>query len=69
VKLVVDVVLYKSPLLPLVPLVPLVPELPEVPADPGAYPRIAMMSAAVIGEADVTNPFALTENLRGVIPP
>jgi len=63
VKDVVDVVLYKSPELPLVPLVP---EVPAVPLVPGVYPRIAIMSAAVIGEAAVTNPFAFTENLRGV---
>jgi len=63
VKDVVDVVLYKSPELPLVPLVP---EVPAVPLVPGVYPRMLMISAAVIGEAAVTNPFALTANLRGV---
>lgn len=56
----VETVLYLSPEDPLVPLVPLLPDVP------GLYPRIATMSAAVIGEADVTNPFAFTENLRGV---
>ena len=35
----------------------------------GVYPRIDIMSPAVRGEADVTNPLLFTANLRGVFIP
>jgi hypothetical protein len=35
----------------------------------GVYPRIDIMSPAVRGEADVTNPLPFTANLRGVSVP
>ena len=35
----------------------------------GVYPRIDIISPAVNGAADVTNPLAFTANLRGVFVP
>ena len=34
---------------------------------PGVYPNIDIMSADVIGAADVTNPFELTANFNAVL--
>jgi hypothetical protein len=35
----------------------------------GVYPSTPVMSRAVIGAADVTNPFPFTANLRNVLDP